>query len=295
MPATIPDAARSSAPPPASCPVTSTVPITHRPPLSRVGRSASRSKRRAGSCGGACRDRAENSRKRLTSPIFARLAGCGSICTIADSTLGRGQKTDGANLRTSDTSAKLCTSTDRAENCDVPGWASSRSAISHCTVATIRSIGRSPMSKFAITGVATAYGRLATSLSLVSSEFRLAASSASINRGCNSFLFRSASDWINRTFGRSPTCSSASACTLESISKLTTAPADSAKPRCQAARSRADFEHEIVAAQFRRAHDEIDQIQIDQEALPEFIFRPNAVRRQQPLDMRKSLPRRVET
>ena len=44
----------------------------------------------------------------------ARLAAFGVTSTMADSTCGRGQNTDGASFRTSATSARLCTSTASA-------------------------------------------------------------------------------------------------------------------------------------------------------------------------------------
>ena len=62
----------------------------------------------------------------------------------------------GAVRRTMDVSATDCNSTARAPKSFVPGTATIRSASSHWTMTTIRSIGSPAMIRLAISGVAIA-------------------------------------------------------------------------------------------------------------------------------------------
>ena len=116
----------------------------------------------AASCGA---DRTRCARAGTARPAARRSAGVArrTISTSADSTFGRGTNTLAGTRPTMRAVAQYATFTLTAPYAAVRGAAHRRSATSRCTITSIRSICGTPSSRSATSGVATLYGRLATS------------------------------------------------------------------------------------------------------------------------------------
>src|SRR5207244_13418620 len=61
------------------------------------------------------------------------------------------------------------------------------------------------------------------------------------------------------------------------------------KSCAQTAGAGADLKHQIVAGQFGRANKQVDEIEVDEEALSKLVFGLNPMSGEQALDMRKCL------
>ena len=68
-------------------------------------------------------------------------------------------------------------------------------------------------------------------------------------------------------------------------------PRSVSEPRRQAAGARADFKDEVALVQLTRFDDEIDQIDIDEEVLAEFLLRHETVLSEKIAKKRLRLPR----
>src|SRR5439155_18119435 len=105
--------------------------------------------------------------KQASTTCFTRRKSCGSPvrrkATSAESTFGRGRNTVGGTGWKPVRSATSCTRTDTAPYALVEGEAKRRSATSRCTITVQSSIPGRRSRLSAINGVATLYGRLATS------------------------------------------------------------------------------------------------------------------------------------
>ena len=173
--------------------------------------------------------RRRKSRKNLRSWILSAASLLRQILTMAESTFGRGQNTFGPSLRRMRILACDCIHTDNAEYPDVPCSDAIFSPSSHWIVQTIRSHGRSDAIKFAITGVATLYGRFETSFSWPLGSDATCARMRSQISGASVFLFFRMSWLMSVTLSHPLTASAARSAIFGSTSTEMTFPASSAR------------------------------------------------------------------